>query len=87
MAKGSLVSAFVLAFTHTLGEFGVVLMLGGSIPGRTRTLSIALFDLVENGDFATANVLALWLLLGSAMALLLLYARPLLQVRSRARNA
>ncbi len=87
LAKGSLVSAFVLAFTHTLGEFGVVLMLGGSIPGRTRTLSIALFDLVENGDFATANVLALWLLLGSALALLLLYARPLLQVRSRARNA
>lgn len=81
LAKGSLVTATVLAFTHTVGEFGVVLMLGGSIPGRTRTLSIALFNLVENGDFNAANTLALLLLGFSTAALLLLYALPLLRRR------
>ncbi len=79
LAKGSVLSAAVLTFTHTVGEFGVVLMLGGSIPGRTRTLSIALFDLVENGDFNTANQLALLLLAASTAALLLLYARSVLR--------
>ncbi|MGI4853631.1 MAG: molybdate ABC transporter permease subunit [Janthinobacterium lividum] len=76
LARSSIVSAAVLTFTHTVGEFGVVLMLGGSIPGETKTLSIALFDLVENGDFATANVLALGLLAVSTLALILLYALP-----------
>ncbi len=76
LAKGSVLTAAVLTFTHTVGEFGVVLMLGGNIPGRTRTLSIALYDLAENGDFAAANHLALFLLVASALALLLLYARP-----------
>ncbi len=76
LAKGSVVTAAVLAFTHTVGEFGVVLMLGGSIPGQTRTVSIALYDLVENGDFRAANGLALLLLSLSTVALLLLYAAP-----------
>lgn len=76
LTKGSLLTAAVLTFTHTIGEFGVVLMLGGSIPGRTRTLSIALYNLVENGDFSAANTLALLLLAVSTGALLLLYARP-----------
>lgn len=75
LAKGSVLSAAVLTFTHTVGEFGVVLMLGGSIPGQTRTLSISLFDLVENGDFARANRIALLLLAFSTLALVLLYAR------------
>lgn len=79
LARGSVLSAAVLTLTHTVGEFGVVLMLGGSIPGETRTLSIALFDLVEGGNFAAANRLALLLLCASTAALLLLYARPLLQ--------
>ena len=79
LAKGSLLTAGVLTFTHTIGEFGVVLMLGGSIPGRTRTLSIALYNLVESGDFFTANTLALTLLGFSTIALLLLYALPLLR--------
>ncbi len=70
-----------LSFAHTVGEFGVVLMLGGSIPGETRTLSIALYDLVEDGNFAAANRLALLLLGVSTAALLLLYARPLLHRR------
>ena len=75
LAKGSVLTAAVLTFTHTVGEFGVVLMLGGNIPGRTRTVSVALYDLAENGDFGAANHIALVLLAGSALALLLLYAR------------
>jgi molybdate transport system permease protein len=82
LAKGSIVTAAVLTFTHTVGEFGVVLMLGGSIPGRTKTLSIALYDLVENGDFSAASHLALLLLGFSTVALVLLYMRPS-QQRSR----
>jgi molybdate transport system permease protein len=76
LAKGSILTAAILTFTHTVGEFGVVLMLGGSIPGRTRTLSIALYDLVENGNFAAASHLALLLLGFSTLALILLYLRP-----------
>ncbi|AFL89436.1 molybdate ABC transporter, permease protein [Terriglobus roseus DSM 18391] len=76
LAKGSILTAAVLTFTHTVGEFGVVLMLGGSIPGRTKTLSIALYNLVENGDFASASHLALLLMGFSTLALVLLYMRP-----------
>lgn len=83
LAKGSVLTAAVLTLTHTVGEFGVVLMLGGSIPGETRTLSIALYDLVEGGNFVAANRLALLLLTLSTAALLLLYARPLLHHRER----
>ncbi|MGI4757796.1 MAG: molybdate ABC transporter permease subunit [Janthinobacterium lividum] len=86
LAKGSLLTSAVLTFTHTVGEFGVVLMLGGSIPGQTRTLSIALYDLVENGDFAAANHLALLLLAVSTLALLMLYAAPALG-RDRSHHA
>jgi molybdate transport system permease protein len=84
LARGSFLTAAVLTFTHTIGEFGVVLMLGGSIPGRTRTLSIALYNLVESGDFNTANTLALTLLSFSTVALLLLYALPLLRRQQHA---
>ena len=55
LAKPSLVTAAVLTFTHTVGEFGVVLMLGGNIPGATRTLSIALYDQVQDFNYAAAN--------------------------------
>ncbi len=85
LSRGSILTAAVLTFTHTVGEFGVVLMLGGSIPGRTRTLSVALYNLVENGDFAAANHLALWLLAFSTAALLLLYAGPSLR-RTKTNN-
>ena len=78
VAKSSLLAAGVLTFTHTGGEFGVVLMLGGSIPGVTRTLSISLYDLVEDGQFEQAGHLALLLLGVTTLALLALYARPLL---------
>jgi len=62
-------SGFVLSFAHTLGEFGVVLMIGGNIPGATRTISILIFDQVEALDYAAANRTAL-LLLALCFALL-----------------
>ena len=62
-------SGFVLSFAHTLGEFGVVLMIGGNIAGATRTISILIFDQVEALDYAAANRTAL-LLLALCFALL-----------------
>src|SRR5476651_2146594 len=53
--KPSLLTAIVLTFAHTLGEFGVVLMIGGNIPGVTRVASIAIYDSVEGMDYHTAN--------------------------------
>jgi molybdate transport system permease protein len=74
LARRSLVTAAVLSFLHTVGEFGVVLMLGGDIPGATRTLSIALYDQVEGFDYASATHTALVLLGMSLTALVVLYA-------------
>lgn len=62
LAWPGVLSAAVLAFVHTLGEFGVVLMMGGNIPGETRTLSIAIYDRVQALDFASADRMALLLL-------------------------
>ena len=76
MTRSSIVTAAVLTFTHTVGEFGVVLMLGGNIPGITRTLSISLYDLVEEGRYAEANRTALLLVLLSVGALFAIYRRP-----------
>lgn len=56
------ISAIVLAFAHTLGEFGVVLMVGGNIPGKTRVVSIAIYDHVETLDYAAAHQLSLALI-------------------------
>lgn len=53
--RASLLTAVILTFAHTLGEFGVVLMIGGNIPGITRVASIAVYDAVENMDYAAAN--------------------------------
>ncbi|MGB6691430.1 MAG: molybdate ABC transporter permease subunit, partial [Terracidiphilus sp.] len=74
LARRSLVAAAVLSFLHTVGEFGVVLMLGGDIPGATRTLSIALYDQVEGFNYAAANRTALILLGMSVVALTAIYA-------------
>ncbi len=63
------ITGLVLSFAHTLGEFGVVLMIGGNIPGATRTISILIFDQVEALDYAAANRTAL-LLLALCFALL-----------------
>ena len=71
--RGYLVAA-VLVFAHTLGEFGVVLMVGGNIPGRTRVLSIAIYEHVETLDYAAAQTLSLGLLTFSFLALVFVYA-------------
>jgi molybdate transport system permease protein len=63
-------TALVLSFAHTLGEFGVVLMVGGNIPGETRLISIAIYDHVESLDYAAAHALSLTLL-GFAFLILL----------------
>ena len=67
--------AAVLAFTHTVGEFGVVLMIGGGIPGVTKTLSISIYDQVQDFAYAQANHTALLLLGVSFLALLTIYGR------------
>jgi molybdate transport system permease protein len=76
IARGSVLTAAVLTFTHTVGEFGMVLMLGGNIPGATRTLSIALYDQVQEFNYAAANRTALLLLGSSMLALLAISLAP-----------
>jgi molybdate transport system permease protein len=75
LSMHSVVAAAALCFTHTVGEFGVVLMIGGDIPGATRTLSIAIYDQVQDFSYAAANRTALLLVSISAIALVLLYSR------------
>jgi len=74
LMRGSLLTAATLSFAHTLGEFGVVLMIGGSIPGETRVVSIAIYDAVEAFDHDRAHVLSALLLGGSFAILCLLFA-------------
>lgn len=74
LARRSLIAGAVLSFLHTVGEFGVVLMLGGDIPGATRTLSILLYNEVENFDYAAANRTSGVLLALSVAALAAIYA-------------
>ena len=73
LAWPGLATGAVLAFAHTLGEFGVVLMVGGAIPGETATLSLAIYDRVQAFDMAGAARLALLLLGISLMAITLLF--------------
>ena len=58
LAKPGFLTATVLSFAHTVGEFGVVLMLGGNIPGVTRTVSVQIYDHVEAMEYSQAHVLA-----------------------------
>jgi molybdate transport system permease protein len=81
LSLGGVWTGMVLSFAHTLGEFGVVLMVGGNIPGVTRTVSIAIYDSVQALDFVSANQTALVLLLFSFAVLSLTYG---LNPRSRA---
>jgi molybdate transport system permease protein len=74
LSRSSLLTSAVLAFTHTVGEFGVVLMLGGNIPGATRTLSISLYDQVQDFNYGAANRTALVLLAISLAALVVIYS-------------
>jgi molybdate transport system permease protein len=73
LARRSLLAGAVLSFLHTVGEFGVVLMLGGDIPGATRTLSILLYNQVENFDYSAAGRTAGVLLGLSMVALTAIY--------------
>jgi len=75
LSARSVVTSAVLCFTHTVGEFGVVLMIGGDIPGATRTLSISIYDQVQDFAYAQANRTALVLVVISVAALVLLYSR------------
>ena len=71
LAWPGVLSAMVLTFVHTLGEFGVVLMIGGSIPGETRTLAISIYDSVQSFDLQAANTMSLALLMFSLVAVAL----------------
>ena len=73
LTRSGFLTAAVLGFAHTLGEFGVVLMIGGNIPGETQVVSIAIYDHVESLDYARAHVLSGGLLLLSFVLLLPVY--------------
>ena len=69
-----LVTGIVLSFAHTLGEFGVVLMVGGNLPGATRTVSISIYDSVQSLDYAAASRTSLLLLIVSFVILVSTYS-------------
>jgi molybdate transport system permease protein len=73
LSVSGLVTGVALTFAHTMGEFGVVLMVGGNIPGVTRTVSIAIYDQVQAANYAAANELALVLLAIAFIILSLVY--------------
>src|SRR6204780_5211013 len=73
LSVSGLVTGVALAFAHTMGEFGVVLMVGGNIPGVTRTVSIGIYDQVQASNYASANAMALLLLIFSFAVLTLVY--------------
>ena len=73
LARPGFLTATILGFAHTVGEFGVVLMIGGNIPGATRVLSVAIYDHVEAMEYAQAHWLAGGMLLFSFLVLLALY--------------
>jgi len=75
LSRTGFLTAAILTFAHTVGEFGVVLMLGGDIPGLTRTLSISIFDQVQELNYTAADRTALALVAISFLALLLVYWR------------
>jgi molybdate transport system permease protein len=73
LARSGFVTAAVLGFAHTVGEFGVVLMIGGNIPGETGVLSIAIYDHVEAMEYSQAHLLAGGLLVASFVMLIFVY--------------
>ncbi len=74
LARPGFLTAAVLGFAHTLGEFGVVLMIGGNIPGSTQVVSIAIYDHVESLEYTQAHWLSAGLLLFSFLMLMMVYA-------------
>ena len=73
LARSGFITAAVLGFAHTVGEFGVVLMIGGNIPGETGVLSIAIYDYVEAMEYGQAHLLAGGLLITSFLMLIFVY--------------
>jgi molybdate transport system permease protein len=73
LSRAGVVTGIALSFAHTMGEFGVVLMIGGNIPGVTRTVSLDIYDQVQAGEIAAANQTALVLLAISFIVLALVY--------------
>jgi molybdate transport system permease protein len=72
LAKPGMVTAAILSFAHTVGEFGVVLMIGGNIPGQTRVVSTEIYGHVEAMEYAQAHLLAAGMLIFSFVVLLAL---------------
>lgn len=73
LSKAGFITATVMGFAHTIGEFGVVLMIGGNIPGETQVLSIAIYDHVESLEYTQAHLLAGGLLISSFIMLITVY--------------
>lgn len=73
LARPGFLTAAVLGFAHTLGEFGVVLMIGGNIPGKTQVISIAIYDHVESLEYTQAHWLSAGLLIFSFLLLIMVY--------------
>lgn len=74
MAKRGFLTAAVLSFAHTVGEFGVVLMVGGNIPGQTKVISIAIYEQVETINYADAHILSAIMLVFAFVVLLFVYS-------------
>jgi molybdate transport system permease protein len=74
LSRRSFLTAAILSFAHTIGEFGVVLMVGGNIPGKTRVISIAIYEHVESLNYAEAHVLSAGLIVFSFLTLFVVYA-------------
>lgn len=73
LARPAFITGIVLSFAHTIGEFGVILMIGGNIPGETQVLSIAIYDHVEMLEYGQAHILSAGMVLFSFVVLLSLY--------------
>ena len=71
--KPALITAVIITFAHTVGEFGVVLMVGGSIPGETKVASVAIYEMVEVMDYTSAHIYSAIMLGGSFLVLLSVY--------------
>ena len=80
-SRTGIISASVLGFAHTLGEFGVIVMIGGSIPGETQVASVAIFEYVESGQQQQASALAATLVLMCVVLLLIVYGIDYLRNR------
>jgi len=71
--KSALLTAIIVTFAHTVGEFGVVLMVGGSIPGETKVASVAIYEMVEIMDYSSAHIYSIIMLVMSFVVLLSVY--------------